>query len=440
MSKGPKTLDSSSKTTQTTAIDPILAGRQNDIYNRANTLSQQPYQPYTGQRFEDFTPDQLASFEAARGAAGAGMGELDQAGGIFGQLGMFGAPQVNYQNAGTFTAGNPNMIGLGQLGGGFTPGSIGARDVTARSGAAGYQQYMNPFENDVVGQSLADIERQRREGESATNAAAAQAGAFGGSRHGVANALTNRSFAQTAAQTAAGLRKSGFETALGFNAGDQARELQAAQGNQGADVATGTANLNAQTQAGLAGRQDILTALLANQAAGQRAGEFNASQQQQGGQFNAANALEAARANAGNAIAGAGIRQGAAAGLGALGGQRQQMMAQGADLLSRIGGQQQALGQANKDFEYQQFGEARDLPYQQLDLLSRILGGQRYGETTTGTTQQSQTNPNRGSVLGTLGGLAGLAFGPLGGAIGKGIGGLFGGGGTDWTGLGGIAQ
>ena len=72
--KGPKTLDSKQQQsyTQRTTIDPTLRQRQDHIWDTARGITDLAYQPYTGQRFEGFTPDQLASFDAARGAAGAG--------------------------------------------------------------------------------------------------------------------------------------------------------------------------------------------------------------------------------------------------------------------------------------------------------------------------------------------------------------------------------
>jgi hypothetical protein len=82
-------------------------------------------------------------------------------------------------------------------------------------------QFYNPYTSEVIDQSMADLERQRQTQINATGLAASQAGAFGGSRHGVAEAQTNLGFGQQGAQMASGLRQQGFNTAL-----------QAAQANQ----------------------------------------------------------------------------------------------------------------------------------------------------------------------------------------------------------------
>jgi len=440
MSKGPKTLTETNQATTQTQIDPTLASRQTDIYNRAQDLANTPYQAYTGDRFAGFTPDQTASFDAARSAAGAGQDTLGQAIGTAEGLANYQNP---FQFAQSYQAADPRMVQAQQIQGqdifggrgAFDPGSIGAQQVQASAGPEGYQAYMNPYTSDVIDTSLGDIERARQEAAHATRAQAAQSGAFGGSRSGVAESLTNRDFGNLAASTASGLRQSGFNTALGYNQADQNRQLQAGQGNQQAALGAAQASLGARTQAGIAGQQlrqgGLLQAALANQgadlsaqqanqAAGLNAGQFNAGQLQQGGQFNAAQ-------HAANANAAAGIQAGGAGLLGQQAAQQQQMGAQGADLLSRIGGQQQALDQAGKDFNYQQFQEQRNLPYQNLDLLSQILGRQQYGSTTNQTGTGTQPNPNRGGFLGTLGGLAGTA---LGGGFGSALGAnLFGGGG-----------
>jgi hypothetical protein len=75
------------------------------------------------------------------------------------------------------------------------------------------QKYMNPYQTDVINASMGDIERQRQQQQLRDRAAAVQAKAFGGSRQGVAEALTNEAFDRTAANTVANLRNQGFTQA-----------------------------------------------------------------------------------------------------------------------------------------------------------------------------------------------------------------------------------
>jgi hypothetical protein len=78
------------------------------------------------------------------------------------------------------------------------------------------QQFMNPYENEVVQRSLADVggalETQRLRDRQAATAARA----FGGSRQGVAESLTNAAAIKQAADTAAQLRASGYGQAAGL--------------------------------------------------------------------------------------------------------------------------------------------------------------------------------------------------------------------------------
>lgn len=76
-------------------------------------------------------------------------------------------------------------------------------------------QFTNPYTNMVTGQTLDSLERQRQMQANTTGAQASAAGAFGGSRHGVADALTNEAFARQGAQTFGNLQQQGFNTALG---------------------------------------------------------------------------------------------------------------------------------------------------------------------------------------------------------------------------------
>ena len=93
-------------------------------------------------------------------------------------------------------------------------------------GAADIQQFYNPFENQVVQGALGDIERSRQMQALQDATRATQAKAFGGSRQAVQSALTNEAALRTAANTAAGLRQSGFTQAA--NLGLTARPMNIA--------------------------------------------------------------------------------------------------------------------------------------------------------------------------------------------------------------------
>ena len=99
--------------------------------------------------------------------------------------------------------------------------------------AAGMNQpdimaFQNPYTQQVIDASMADLERQRLMQQNQLGAQATAAGAFGGSRQGIAEAETNRAFAQQGGQLASGLRMQGFNTALGAAQNQQQQQLNAA--------------------------------------------------------------------------------------------------------------------------------------------------------------------------------------------------------------------
>ena len=74
--------------------------------------------------------------------------------------------------------------------------------------------YMNPYTQQVVDTTQADIERQRQMAINNMGAQAQAAGAFGGSRHGVAEAQTNAEYGRVAANALAPLRMQGYQNAM----------------------------------------------------------------------------------------------------------------------------------------------------------------------------------------------------------------------------------
>jgi hypothetical protein len=121
-------------------------------------------------------------------------------------------------------------------------------------GAADIQQFYNPYENQVVQNTLSDIERSRQMQALRDQEQATASRAFGGSRQGVQSALTNEAALRTAATTAAGLRQTGYTQAA--NLGLAARPmnisgLQTSLGLASQRDALAQARLDAQRNAAL---------------------------------------------------------------------------------------------------------------------------------------------------------------------------------------------
>jgi len=161
----------------------------------------------------------------------------------------------------------PTMQVAGQANLGMTgPGSIGS--------------YMNPYTSQVRQNALDDLETARRSAIQQTGERATQARAFGGSRQGVAEALTNAGFARQAGTLGTQLNENAFNQAVQMQSADLARQQQAAAANQqaglqGAQLRLGGASqlgsLAAQQQAlRLGGAQAVMGAGGARQAADQQ--------------------------------------------------------------------------------------------------------------------------------------------------------------------------
>lgn len=148
---------------------------------------------------------------------------------------------------------------------GYTP-----QQIQAMTGAQYMSAYQNPYENQVVQGTLADIERQRQIAQQAQQARAVGARAFGGSRQAISESLSNEDYTRRMADTAAQLRSAGFTTAAGFGQTDAARAMEAARANAANQIAgagirqTAVGQLGAlgaqQQNLGMTGAQAVMTA------------------------------------------------------------------------------------------------------------------------------------------------------------------------------------
>lgn len=109
-------------------------------------------------------------------------------------------PNVNTTSANAFNT----SVGAtqGQLG--YQPQTLGGMDMS---------QYQNPYQQNVIDNSLNDMERSRQMQMNNIGAQATQAGAFGGSRHGVVEAETNAGFGREAGNLSALMRSQGWDQA-----------------------------------------------------------------------------------------------------------------------------------------------------------------------------------------------------------------------------------
>ena len=201
----------------------------------------------------------LANFQQAQGVAGAlpvqqfaGYNPMYQAG---------EEALVNAGLAGPGISGTDLAAQMAAYGGVYQPGQITAQQTNLGlgQGPGTIGSYMNPYTEAVRTNALADLESSRRAAIAQTGERATAARAFGGSRQGVAEALTNQGFAKQAATLGTTLNEQAFNQAMAMQQADIGRRSAADIANQqaglqGAQLRTGAAG----TLGGLAAQQQAL--------------------------------------------------------------------------------------------------------------------------------------------------------------------------------------
>lgn len=221
----------------------------------------------------------LANFQQAQGVAGAlpvqqfaGYNPMYQAG---------EEALVNTALAGPGISGTDLAAQMAAYGGVYQPGQITAQQTNlGMTGPGSIGEYMNPYTSQVRANALADLESARQAAIQQTGERATAARAFGGSRQGVAEALTNQGFAKQAANLGTTLNEQAFNQAMAMQQADIGRRSAADIANQqaglqGAQLRLGGAsqlgNLAAQQQAlRLGGAQAVMAAGGARQALDQQ--------------------------------------------------------------------------------------------------------------------------------------------------------------------------
>ena len=390
-----------------TATDYINQTYQNALAGQgaaANQYSQLAANPLTsGYQAQDFTVDPFQSYQVQ-------------------------APGTVRPDLSGFSASNTPQVGsYNAVAYGVNPGAWTDQGVS--------QAYMDPYTQQVTEQQQKLINQNFDEQQAAAHAQAAQAGAYGGTRQAVQDALSNRYRQQQLDLVAAQNLNNAYNLGTQqFNA-DRGAVMQAGQYGLQADLA----NQQAAQQIALANQQALLgsrntgasldlQAQLANQQAGLGAGEFNANlanqtqnqqtsamlaaagltnqsqlsadQQRQAAFINQQNALNAALA-AQNPFLGYMSSQGP--NLGNMVNLQQQMDLQRLQQIGQVGSQQDALRQQMLDLGYQNYVNQQNWPYQLSNYYSGILRGVPTAVNSEGFQYQAQ---NPAAMFGL--GLAGL--------------------------------
>ena len=352
---------SSQQPTKTTSVSTSLPEYAEPFYKRlmerTEAESNRPYEPYGGQRFAQFSPEQQESF------------------GIASEIGRQGVPQA--LRLGTLRAADAatydQTYDAGQVRSdlstsGYTPGTFETSQFTDPDVAA---QYMNPFVENVIGAQRRRAEQ--RFGEDVVpglRAQAVQRGAFGGSRAELQEGLARERLNERLLDQDAQLRATAFQQAQGAFMSDaeraqRAQQLADASGQAAAKLGITRAEI-ADRSAQQAAKLGITRAELADRSA-QQAAKLGITR--------AELADRAAQAEGRLGLAGEELGLKAAGELARYGGLEQQYGLRAADVLRQVGEQRQAQEQQLLDIGYSDFLSERDFPRQQLGWLSGIMHG-----------------------------------------------------------------
>jgi hypothetical protein len=293
----------------------------------------------------------LANFQQAQGVAGAlptqqfaGYNPLYQAG---------EEALVNTGLAGPGISGTDLAAQMAAYGGVYQPGQIKAEQANLGlgKGPGTIGSYMNPYTEKVKDAALADLEAARLTAIGQLGDRATAARAFGGSRQGVAESLTNAGFAKQAANLGTTLNEAAFNQAVALQQADIGRRSAADIANQ---------------QAGLQGAQLRLggASQLGNLAAQQQA-----------------------------------LRLGGAQAVMGAGGARQALDQQQMDAIRNIGLQRLGVVQSSLGAQPANLGMVATTPYSQ-NVGAGLLGGALGGSTLAGMLPAGTLSAGTGALLG----------------------------------------
>lgn len=264
------------------------------------------------------------------------------------------------------------------------PGATGdlySKAESALDRAAGpldIERFLNPYIDEVENKALSSLDRSREMALMSNSDKAAAANAFGGSRHGVVDAITNSESIRDAGDLSARLRAAGFDTATSTALAEQAGLRD--------------------TAAGYTSTAGNMTQGMLGQAAGFRDG--------------AGNLLDQAGTRTSEVLGQAGGLRDTASGILDTAGSRQDSMMKDFSSLLTAGGMEQAQRQRLIDADMGKFNEAKNYDLEGLNTRLSALGMSPYGksENTTKTTQGGSSGTDWASTgLGIMSLLFGLS-------------------------------
>ena len=318
-----------SKSESSQGFDPQLKAALLSVFGEGQRLyNNLEYKPYEAARVAPLSPFQQEGLNQtltnARGQLGNS--ELNDARAIFSRSGSYNPSQINAQGIGHRDVraqgiGHRDVRaqGIGHRDISNVP-QAGSRDVSNIPGVAGQSispmallnsdqvnaerfsntnlnPYLNQYEDQVVNQSISDIDRARQLQQGQNNAAAVAAGAFGGDGAAIQRAETDRNALEATARQVGQLRQGGYESAARRAEGDISRNLTGQQSNQASNSQTGQFNIGNEFNRQQANQARDLTQSQANASNNLQMQRSNQSADVSNSATNAANNMSMQRAN-----------------------------------------------------------------------------------------------------------------------------------------------
>jgi len=305
-----------------------------------------------------------------------GLGSLQRAGQFAGMASPeFGESEGIVRGAGF----DPSRAEAG-LGMAAMTGAGATRGFDPRSAAA----FNNPFEDQVVQQTLQDINRNSAQQDIGLRDSAVSAGAFGGSRGRITQEELGRQTGRGAAEAVGALRSQGFGRAQ-----DAARQSFESQQGRQAGLGQMQASLGGQ-QASIGGQQAALGSQMAGLGQqqvqrGQALGGFGSNIMQGGQQLGG---LGQMAGNMGQQYGQIGK------GIAGLGQQGQGMLGNQVNMLNQLGQQGQATQQAALSRQFTGAQQLAAEPMQRLAQGQALLAGVPSGGGLSGGTGAVVNNPS----------------------------------------------
>lgn len=211
---------SKSRQSTTTKIDPALMAMYQDVFDRAQTQADKPFEAFAGERFAGFNPNQQLAQNKTR---------------------------FQFDDAFAYDPRSRIYDNLTQQ-----QRQVGTRSVLDRN----VQDYMNPFTESVIDATFNRLDKEYKKQAQANRDRALQQGAFGNDRRLVQDAVLQAENLDRKQAAAANLYNQAYGQGMNLLQGDIARATQADMVNQRSAQQIDRDNIARQVQSGMMGLQD----------------------------------------------------------------------------------------------------------------------------------------------------------------------------------------